>query len=651
MNVQFLNTKFSKVVIGFSIFSILLLSGCQLKPQTTEPAKFAVTQEQKDQAKQATEDIMANYAQWQLDSSPMAQGYRGLKTNNDKWDDISDLQHSKDHEIIKGYLQKAKAINQSHLNTNTLLSLQVFIYKLQQSVDGFAFRYYNYPVNQMFGLHTQVNSFLVNIHTIDTIEDATNYIDRIYAMRTLFNQLIEQIKKRERLGIKPPAFVYENVIQTSENLLKGYPFQKKSKDKHILWESYFKKVEKLELYGSSRKVLEAKLKRALLRAYKPAYKKLIKHLKKSNQSPAKNTGFSQFDNGDNYYNLRLKHSTTTNLNAAEIHQLGLEQVHQVQREIIDLVPKLNLPKEVLDSINIMASQITVNVTDELQGKALTFTPQEQSTLKALFHYTRNETSLYYENAGDALSDSKQYVKELNKNLYKAFNRIPDIKMEVKLVESYREKSSPVAFYQSPSDDGKRPGVYYMNASKLNEMPKFQFEALAYHETIPGHHLQIIYAMNNKDLPEFRRHSHFTAHSEGWALYAEKLGKELGGYTDPWNEYGRLLMELWRANRLVIDTGLHANGWDIDQALEYRLANTPFTKTDSLNAIKRYLVMPGQATSYKVGQLKMIELREYAEDELGSDFDLAQYHNFILELGPLPLNILEAQVEAWVKARI
>ena len=188
----------------------------------------------------------------------------------------------------------------------------------------------------------------------------------------------------------------------------------------------------------------------------------------------------------------------------------------------------------------------------------------------------------------------------------------------------------------------------MNLSKLDEMPAFEFEALAYHETIPGHHLQIIYALQNKNLPEFRRHGHFTAYSEGWGLYAERLAKELGGYQDPWNEYGRLLMELWRANRLVIDTGLHHFGWDLEKALAFRLANTPFSQEDSINAIQRYLVMPAQATAYKIGQLKFIELRETAEKTLGAKFDLREYHQFILELGPLPLKILERQVESWVK---
>jgi uncharacterized protein (DUF885 family) len=638
----------SKTVL-FASLLVLPLSACQLlqsKPLVVAPV---ISPQEKAHAKTSTDSLLESYAKWQLDSSPMSQAYRGLKTNYDKWDDISEKQSQKDQQQLQDFLMQAKAINQNALELDQALSLQVFIHKLEQATESFAFQYHNYPINQMYGLHTSVNSFLVNIHQIDTIKDATHYIERIYGIKPLLNQLIVQIKKREAMGIKPPAFVYENVIKTSENLLKGHPFEKKSKEQNILWESFFKKTEKLKLYSSSENVLKHKLKRALLRAYKPAYKKLIKHLKKSNLTPAKNTGFSQFDQGKAFYNLSLKHSTTSTLNAQEIHELGLQQVYNLQTQILALLPELNLPKNVLDSISILNNSEASpdNTTSDKQ----VLSSNQLSTLKALFHYTRNESSLYYTDPQQALADSQAYIKNLNQNLSAAFGNIPDIKMQVKLVEPFREASSPVAFYQSPSDDGKRPGVYYMNASKLNEMPKFQFEALAYHETIPGHHLQIIYKLNNKNIPEFRRHSHYTAYSEGWGLYAEQLAKELGGYKKPWNEYGRLLMELWRACRLVLDTGLHAKGWDIEKALEYRLANTPFTKTDSLNAIKRYLVMPGQATAYKIGQLKLLELRAYAEEELGRSFELAKYHDFILELGPLPLNILQQQVKAWVNKQI
>ena len=588
------------------------ISGCQLnqKPQTTAPI---ISHEQKEQASHALTKLLTEYQQWQLDSSPMSQAYRGKKTNYNQWDNLSDEFDNQQHQKTLQFLVEAKYIHKEALPPKDALSLDVLIYDLEQSIEFYNYRFHNYPVNQMFGLHTQIPTFMLNIHQIDTIDDARDYVARIRGVKPLFNQLITQLKAREALGIRPPKFVYDTVIKASQAQLSGYPLDKKSKTHHVIWTDFLKKVETLGLYDSSKKFLTESLKRALTRNYKSAYKKLIKHLKNSQALASKDTGFHQFDDGMSYYNLRLQATTTTDLSADDIHQLGLKEIADIKQQITLLLPKLG-----------------------------------HTSIESLFEFTRTSHKAYYADKQEAIRDSKSYIRQINLQLPKAFADIPDIPMEVRAVEAFREASAPVAFYQSPSDDGKRPGRYYMNLSKLNEMPKFQFEALAYHETLPGHHLQSIYAITSKHIPEFRRRNHFTAYSEGWGLYAERLAKELGGYTTPWTEYGRLLMELWRANRLVIDTGLHSLEWDIQQALEFRMANTPFTETDSLNAIKRYLVMPGQATAYKIGQIKILELRAKAEKVLGGDFNLGAFHAFILNIGPLPLTLLEQEVEQWIQ---
>ena len=593
--------------------SLASVSGCQLNQKTQiEPAPI-YTEQQIQSAIESTNQLIKNFSQWELDSSPMLQAYRGQKTNYDQWDDLSDEFYEKQFQQAKAFLATGKLINKAALPNNDRLSLEVLLYDLEQGLEFHQYRYLNYPVNQMFGLHTQIPTFMLNIHQIDTIEDATNYIKRIENVRPLMRQLVTQLKNREAIGVHPPKFVYESVIKASEKQLAGYPLDK-SQNHHIIWTDFVQKVEKLDLYESSKKVLKEKLKRALKRQYKKAYQQLVSHLKSTQEQASQDTGFHQFSGGMIYYNLKLQAATTTNLTAEEIHQLGLDEIARLKQEIITLLPKLN-----------------------------------QTSIEALFEYTRtNKQDLYYLDGNIAMDDTKRYIESINKNLGKAFSDIPSIPMEVKAVENFREASAPVAFYQPASDDGKRPGRYYMNLSKLNEMPKFQFEALAYHETLPGHHLQSIYALSSKDIPMFRRHSNFTAYSEGWGLYAERLGKELGGYKTAWNEYGRLLMELWRANRLVIDTGLHYMGWNIEKALEFRLANTPFTESDSINAIQRYLVMPGQATAYKIGQLKLLELRQLAQTKLGSQFNLGKYHEFILDLGPLPLSLLEQQVNRWIQ---
>ena len=603
-----------------SIVSISLLcmslSACQLnqKPQV-EPKTIEVqfSGHEKQVNTDAAKELFSQYSLWQLDSSPMLQAYRGLKTHYDQWDDISEATQKTEDQRNTEFLLAAQQIQPKALDANLALSLEVLIYQLKQNQQHYVYRHHNYPVNQLFGLHSEIANFLVNIHTIDTISDAKNYIKRVKNTSTLITQLIDQLKIRESKGIYPPKFAYDSVIKSSSQLLSGYPLNKTDKEQHILWTDFSSKIKHLDLYNTSEKVLRDNLKRALKKSFKPAYQKLIAHLKKSQVKASKDTGFHQFPMGSDFYNLRLNAATTTDINAQQVHQLGLSEIANIKLKITELLPKLG-----------------------------------ETSIESLFSRTRQDKSLYFANGEKAIAQSKAYIKKINENLNKAFKGIPKTGLEVKAVEKFRENSSPVAFYQSPSDDNSRPGRYYMNLSKLDEMPAFEFEALAYHETIPGHHLQIIYALQNKDLPEFRRHGHFTAYSEGWGLYAERLAKELGGYQDPWNEYGRLLMELWRANRLVIDTGLHHFGWDLNKALAFRLANTPFSEEDSRNAIQRYLVMPAQATAYKIGQLKFIELRKMAEKTLGPKFSLREYHQFILELGPLPLEILGKQVERWIK---
>lgn len=592
--------------------AILSASGCQVLNQTPTQATPVITTEQRQQEQQAAQSLIDDYSHWELASSPMLQAYRGLKTNYSKWDDISEAYQKEQFEQEKELLLRAQNINLAAIDENLALSIQLLKDQLQQDVDHYPFRLLNFPVNQMFGLHSEIPHFLMNIHQVETIEDARHYTNRVKGVAELIDELIIQLKLREAQGIRPPSFAYDSVIEACESFITGYPIER-SKIHNIIWSDFLSKLAPLGLYDSSAKILKDRLEYYLKKYYKPAYSKLIKHLKEQKALASADTGLHQFENGQAYYNLRLQEITTTDLNAEQIHQLGLNEIARIKAEIEALLPKLG-----------------------------------QSSIEALFEKTRNDKDLYFRNNQQAIAQSKAYIKSMNAQLGKAFNDIPNIPMEVLEVEAYRESSAPVAFYQSPSDDGKRPGRYYMNGSKLNEMPAFQFEALAYHETIPGHHLQTIFAQQSQSIPEFRRHNHFTAYSEGWGLYAEALAKELGAYQDPWNEYGRLLMELWRANRLVIDTGLHYYGWDIEKALAFRLANTPFSREDSLNAIKRYLVMPGQATAYKVGQLKFLELKQFAQEELGRKFNLANYHTFILQLGPLPLSLLEKEVKAWVQ---
>lgn len=588
-----------------------LLAGCPMQSNIKTPQPQFTSQEIQ-QAEQNARELMARYKLWREDSSPMLMAYRGQKQQYDQWDDLSlEFEESQHRDLLK-FQQQIMDIQEKALPADLKLSLRILDYQITTTIEGYQYRLYNYPLNQMFGLHTEIPNFLVNIHQIDTIKDARDFISRVWGVDDLFDQLLVQIRQREQAGIIPPRFVMESIIDASENILKGYPIQR-TDEEHIIWTAFKEKIAKLDLYPSTVDVLEYDLKRALQRGLKRGYEALIKHYKTVLTDASPDTGFSQFEGGKTYYQFALRSATTTNMNAETLHQLGKQQIKAIHQEITGLLPQLGF-----------------------------------TTLDELFEYTRNDDSIFYKDGKEAINDTKKYIRAINAQLGNLFLNIPNVGVEVKPVETYREESAPVAFYQSPSEDGSRPGRYYMNLSKLNEMPKFQFEALTYHETLPGHHLQIIYAQQSKNIPAFRRHIHFTAYSEGWGLYAEKLGKELGGYQDPWNEYGRLLMNLWRAMRLVLDTGLHHYGWTLEDALAYRLENTPFSKQDSINAIKRYLVMPGQATAYMVGKLKLEQYREQAKQTVGFGFDERTYHTHLLEMGPMPLSLLESELQKWAQ---
>jgi len=597
------------IILGSS-----LLTGCQLIAQAPNTPSVSYTQQEQQQAEQEARALMARYKLWQEDSSPMLQAYRGQKSNYSEWDNLTLRFEEQQFRDRQKFYQEALSIPKAALKRSTSVSLDVLQYELEQDIEAYQYRLYQYPLNPMFGLHTQVPSFMMNIHQIQTIKDARAYIDRIWGLRQLFDDLLVQVRQREAAGIIPPKFVMESVISTAEGLLQGYPITN-SDDEHVLWQDFNDKIAYLDIYPESQQVLSSDLKRALQRGFAPAYRNLIRHYKTVLVDASKDTGFGQFEDGKEFYQFAVRQSTTTATDASSLHELGKQRIADIHLQIEALLPQLGF-----------------------------------ETLEQLFDHTRTGANLFYKDGDQAIEETKVYIRNINQELGKLFYDIPNMPMEVRAVEPYREASSPVAFYQPPSNDGSRPGRYYMNLSKLDELPKFQFEALTYHEALPGHHLQTIYAKNSKSIPEFRRHIQFTAYSEGWGLYAESLAQELGGYQDPWNDYGRLLMELWRAMRLVLDTGLHYYQWDIEQALEYRMSNTPFSEKDSLDAIQRYIVMPGQATSYMVGKLKLEELRDLAQSELGYRFDSAKFHTFILQLGPLPLAILEQEVKDWIKGQ-
>lgn len=551
--------------------------------------------------------------------SPMWQTELGRKTNYDKWDDISPEQSAIYHQLSKDQLARLQKLDKNSLSPDNQLSYELQRYELEQDIARYPWRDHNYPVNQMFGLHAGIPAFLINSHNITSVADADAYIARLVGVGPLIDQLIANLKRRADKGILAPAFVYPYVLDDSRNIIKGQPFDN-SKTLSPLLEDFTQKIDSLELSDKQRKQLLTKAKRALQKTVKPAYRRLITAVESLQARADNRDGVWKLPDGEAFYNQALERMTTTTLDADEIHQLGLTEVARIHKEMEQIMKRVNF----------------------------------EGDLQSFFKFMREDPQFYYPDSDAGresyLRDTRAIIDAMSKRLPELFGHLPQADLIVKAVEPFREKSAGKAFYSGPAPDGSRPGTYYVNLYDMRGVPRYQMEALAYHEAVPGHHMQIAIAQEMKDLPAFRRHGGYTAYIEGWGLYAELVPKSMGFYTDPYSDFGRLSMELWRAVRLVVDTGIHRKKWTREQAIDYFVANSPMNRADVTREIERYIVMPGQATTYKIGMNKFVELRNKSQQELGAEFDLRKFHDVVLGGGALPLMVLERQVDEWIRTQ-
>ncbi|NCT18239.1 MAG: DUF885 domain-containing protein [Flavobacteriaceae bacterium CG02_land_8_20_14_3_00_34_13] len=549
---------------------------------------------------------------------PQFQTQLGSKENYGKWDDISHLFETAELERAKKYATFIKdSLDYDLLDENTSLSYDLFKLEMENIIANYEFRFHNYPVNQMFGLHSGVPAFLINMHKIDSLEDAEAYLSRLEGIKPLFNQLIENLQLREKNGIVAPKFVFEKVIDDSKNILKGLPFEKESINESALLNDFSTKINKTNVDNETKKKLIDKARNYLINYVQPAYLSLIEFLENQEKRATIEDGAWKFPKGDKFYANALKNITTTKMTADEIHQLGLSEVKRIHSEM----------EAILKTIGF------------------------EGTLQDFFSFMRTDKQFYYPDTEEGkekyLKEATALINTMKGRLDELFLTKPKAEIVVKAVESFREKSAGKAFYQRPASDGTRPGTYYANLYQMNAMPTYQMEALAYHEGIPGHHMQIAIAQELKGIPDFRKFKNYTAYVEGWGLYSEYFPKEIGFYADPYSDFGRLAMELWRACRLVVDTGIHSKKWTRQEGINYYKENTPNAESDCVKMVERHIVMPGQATAYKIGMIKILQLREQAKEKLGDTFDIREFHDVILTNGSLPLNILENKVNAWI----
>ncbi len=608
-----------KIIVLF-LCTFLTVISCKQKEKETEignkPSEEAIVENSK-----RLNDWFETQFQEELDDSPMMQTYLGKKTEDyGRWDDISSQKEVENLEKAKKRLSFLKdSVDLAMLNEATILSYTLAKQDLENEIADFQYRFHNYPVNQMFGMQSEIPSFLINMHSIENKKDAEDYISRLNGVKPLFDQLIENIKIREKNGIVPPKFVFAKVLEDSRNIISGLPFDKSKKESALL-SDFSDKISALELTAEEKKELLASAKKAMLDSVKPAYDNLIVTLVDQEKRATNDDGVWKFPKGNEFYNNALKRTTTTDMTAEEIHALGLSEVKRIHNEMRDIM------------------------------KQVGFT----GSLQEFFTFMKNDQQFYYKNdtAGKEayLAKAVKLIDSMKSRMDELFITKPKADIVVKAVESFREKSAGKAFYEQGTPDGSRPGKYYANLYDMKSMPIYQMEALAYHEGIPGHHMQISIAQELEDIPKFRKFGGYTAYVEGWGLYNELVPKEIGFYSDPYSDFGRLAMELWRACRLVVDTGIHTKKWTREQGIKYYTDNTPDPESDAIKMVERHIVMPSQATAYKIGMNKILELREKAKTELGDKFDIREFHDVVLTNGAIPLSILEELVNKWVSSK-
>ncbi|WP_062060368.1 DUF885 domain-containing protein [Aquimarina longa] len=611
----------NKIKIGIALFSsFFTVIAC--KQEAKEVEKDTVSSEKviEEYSKQLNNWFEVQF-QEDVANSPMRQTYLGIKTEDyGKWDDISSKKEVEDLEKAKKRLTYLKkSIEVSKLDKTTALSYKLMKKSLENKIEDFQYRFYNYPVNQMRGMQSSIPAFLINMHRIKDKSDAEAYISRLNGVNALFIQGIENMKIREKNGVLPPKFVFAKVLDDSHNIITGQPFDNSNQESTLLAD-FKNKISVLELSEVEHNELISKARKGLVDSVKPAFQKLIALLEQQQQRATTEDGAWKFPKGDKFYDNALKRTTTTDMTAVEIHDLGLKEVERIHNEMRGIMKQV-----------------------EYEG-----------TLQDFFTYMKKDKKFYFDNNEEGkaayLKEAVGLIDTMKSKLDELFITKPKAGIVVKAVESFREKSAGKAFYQSGTPDGSRPGTYYANLYDMKAMPKYQMEALAYHEGIPGHHMQRSIAQELEGVPKFRKFGGYTAYTEGWGLYTEFLPKEIGMYSDPYSDFGRLAMELWRACRLVVDTGIHSKKWTREEGIKYYTDNTPNAEIDAIKMVERHIVMPSQATAYKVGMIKILELRENAKKKLGDQFDIREFHDVVLTDGAVPLTVLEELVSDWIASK-
>jgi uncharacterized protein (DUF885 family) len=538
-----------------------------------------------------------------------------LRWYADELDDMSPAAEQREAKFLDDNLAMLKSYDRSKMSKPAALSAEVLEWFLddQQRANS-QFMYYDYPVNQLFGVQNQLPTFMVSTQPLKKERDARAYVGRVSKIGRAIDESIEGLTVREEKGVIPPRFVLERVIKEMNG------FVSPPADSNVLVQHFRTNLDSIQGLEKKRgEALLAELSAAVDGKVYPAYRRMIAKCEALAAKTTDDDGVWKLPNGDAYYDQMLRHHTTSDLPADSIHALGLHEVARIQADM----------KALLQQKGIHSSSFAADVHRLKDDPRFSYGEGEEGRARILARY-------------------QEVLDEASVRCDSLFGVRPKAKLEVKRVPEFKEATTPGAYYGGPSLDGVRPGVFYVNLRDPKETYRPDTRTLAYHEGVPGHHFQISVQTELKGVPFFRRVIPFTAYAEGWALYAERLALEEGFHQDAEDSLGAMGAELFRAVRLVVDTGIHRKRWTRQQAIDYMTANTGMDTSEVVTEIERYIVSPGQACAYKVGQLEILALRDRAKERLGARFDLRKFHDTVLTCGSVPLTVLEEVVNAWIE---
>ncbi|RMI09635.1 MAG: DUF885 domain-containing protein [Calditrichaeota bacterium] len=558
-----------------------------------------------DEATRRLYQLFEEEWEYQLREFPEQATFQGDRRYNDRLTDYSpeaiQRRQAHDREVLK----RIRQINREMLSPADQLNYDLFEKRYRERVERQRFHDYLMPVTQLWGPQIDLPQ-LVSVTPFEEVADYEAYFKRLAAVPTQITQITALMRRGMEEGWIMPREPLRGVADQIQAQLKA------DTSESVFYNPFRQFPE--DVPREARKRLREQALKVLQERVLPAFQQFYDFFTgEYYPRTPEQVGAWMWPEGKAYYENRVRFFTTTNLTPEEIHQIGLGEVRRIRAEMEAIIRKVKF----------------------------------EGSFQEFVHFLRTDPQFYYTDPHDLIVGYRDICKRIDPELVKLFGKLPRIPYGVKEIPAYQAPTTYTGYYQEPASDGSRAGYFFANTYKLNTRPKYEMEALAAHEAVPGHHLQIALALELENLPKFRRHSSITAFVEGWALYAESLGEDLGLYQDPYSKFGQLTYEMWRACRLVVDTGMHYLKWTRQQAIDFMKENTAKTEHDITNEVDRYIVWPGQALAYKIGELKIKELRAFAEKELGERFDIREFHDRILENGAIPLDILEQNIRRYV----